>query len=184
MLCGRFSSRGATQAGTVWVPGRYTYRSRGAATWGRSTISRAAALPSIGSTLYLPASTYHWAIISMSRSRCWSARLWFSVGSSARWYSSQWCASSPARSSAVIGTPNPWPASAKDGPGHGHTARQPLWSMARCPSISKYCVPCRPGASASANVCAKLTPCSGDWVTPRIVSGGSAPSVLRQKSCG
>ena len=24
--------------------------------------------------------------------------------------------------------------------------------------------------------CAKLTPCSGDWVTPRIVAGGSMPS--------
>ena len=29
--------------------------------------------------------------------------------------------------SAEIGSPNPLPASANDGPGHGHTARQPSW---------------------------------------------------------
>jgi hypothetical protein len=28
-------------------------------------------------------------------------------------------------------------------------------------------------------VCAKLTPCRGDWVTPRITLGGSMPSRSR-----
>ena len=39
------------------------------------------------------------------------------------------------------------PASANDGPGQGQTARQPSWSMARWPNISKYCVWCRVSAS-------------------------------------
>ena len=79
----------------------------------------------------------------------------------------------------MIGAPKGCPASAKDGPGQGQTARQPLWSMARWPNISKYCVWCRVSASGSSKVWAKLTPCSGDWVTPRMVAGGSSPSASR-----
>ena len=71
------------------------------------------------------------------------------------------------------------PASAKDGPGHGHTARHPSWSMARWPNISKYWVRWRVGASASSKVCAKLTPCIGLCVTPLIVAGGVMPSASR-----
>ncbi len=48
--------------------------------------------------------------------------------------------------------------------------------MARWPSISKYWVWCRLAAAASSKVWAKLTPSMGDWVTPRIVAGGSTPS--------
>jgi hypothetical protein len=127
---------------------------RGAAICGRSVIIRAMVLPSMGSTLYFPASTYQVAIISISLSRCSSARSWFSAGSSATWYSSQWWASSSVRSAAVIGVPNglPGPASAKEGPGQGHTARHPSWSMARWPSISKYWVRCRVGAAGSSKV--------------------------------
>ena len=126
----------------------------------------------MGSTLYFPASTYHMAIISISLSRCASARLWFSAGSSATRYSSQWWASRSVKSAAVIGVPNPLPASANEGPGHGQTARQPSWSIARWPNISKYWVRWRVGAAGSSKVCAKLTPWIGDWVTPRMVAGG------------
>ena len=87
------------------------------------------------------------------------------------WYSSQWWASRSVSVSAVIGAPNGWSASANDGPGQGHTARHPSWSMARCPNISKYWVRCRVGAAGSSKVWAKLTPWIGDWVTPRIAGG-------------
>ena len=48
--------------------------------------------------------------------------------------------------------------------------------MARWPSISKYWVWRLLSAEGSSSVWAKLTPCSGDWVTPRIALGGSMPS--------
>jgi hypothetical protein len=48
--------------------------------------------------------------------------------------------------------------------------------MARCPNISKYWVRCRVGAAGSSKVCAKLTPWSGDCVTPRTVAGGVRPN--------
>ena len=88
---------------------------------------RARPLPSTGITSYLPASTYHVAIIAISRSRCSAATSWFSAKSSATWYSSQPVASSSESFSAEIGCPKPMPASANDGPGQGQTARQPSW---------------------------------------------------------
>ena len=81
----------------------------------------------MGSTPYLPASTYQVPISAISRSRCSSATLLFSAKSSSTWYSSQPFASSSDSLSALIGWPNPTPASANDGPGHGQTARHPSW---------------------------------------------------------
>ena len=133
----------------------------------------------MGNTSYFPASAYHIAISSMSLSRCWQARLWFSAGSLGDPVQLPTLASRPVSVSAVISAPNGLPASANDGPGHGHTARHPSWSMARCPNISKYWTRCRVGASASSKECAKLTPCSGDWVTPLIAAGGCRPSAFR-----
>ena len=82
----------------------------------------------MGMTPYLPASTYQVAIISMSLSRCSAARLWFSAGSSVD------VVQLPARgielgtaSRREMGSPKPMPASANEGPGQGHTARQPSW---------------------------------------------------------
>ena len=79
----------------------------------------------------------------------------------------------------MIGVPNGLPASANEGPGHGHTARHPSWSIERWPNISKYWVRCRVGAAASSKVWAKLTPWIGAWVTPLIVAGGSTPRASR-----
>jgi len=73
----------------------------------------------------LPASTYQVATISISLARFVAATLWFSATSSATWYSSQPVASSSVSFSAGMGSPKPLPASVNDGPGHGHTARQP-----------------------------------------------------------
>ena len=101
------------------------YESRSGATSGFSPTIRASPLPSIGSTPYFPASTYHVAISLISRSRWSAATSWFSAKSSATWYSSQPLSSSVTSVSAEIGWPKPAPASANDGPGHGHTARQP-----------------------------------------------------------
>jgi hypothetical protein len=82
-------------------------------------------LPSTGITSYLPASTYQVAMSAINRSRWSEAMSWFSAKSSATWYSSQPEASSWLSISAEMGEPNGWAASANDGPGHGHTARQP-----------------------------------------------------------
>ena len=71
------------------------------------------------------------------------------------------------------------PASAKEGPGQGQTARQPSWSMARWPNISKYWVRWSVAAAASSKVWRKLTPWIGDCVTPLIVVGGATPSASR-----
>ena len=103
---------------------------RGFEVWGRSAASRACIEPSTGSTLYFSASVHHSATSSRSWSGCSAATLWDSVGSSPMWYSSQPVASSWSRTAGVIGSPNLRPscaASAKSGPGQGHTARQPSW---------------------------------------------------------
>ncbi len=142
---------------------------------GFSATIRARPLPSIGITWYFPASTYQVAIIAISLSRCSAATLWFSAKSSATWYSSQPFASSSESVSAEIGLPNPVPASVNDGPGQGQTARQPSWSIARWPIISKYWVWWCVSAPGSSRVWAKLTPWSGLWVTPLMVAGGSMP---------
>ena len=86
---------------------------------------RARPLPSIGITSYLPASTYQVPIIAISLARLSAATLWFSAKSSSTRYSSQPVASSVDSVSVEIGSPKPLPASVNDGPGHGHTARQP-----------------------------------------------------------
>ena len=57
-------------------------RSRGSATSGFSATIRCRPLPLTGMTPYLPASTYHVPISSMSLSRWSAARSWFLAGSS------------------------------------------------------------------------------------------------------
>ena len=89
---------------------------------------RARPLPSIGSTLYLPASTYQVPIISISRSRLLGARLWVSAGVlgdvvelPALRIELDSCLGRDRLAEAGF------PASVNDGPGQGQTARQPSW---------------------------------------------------------
>jgi hypothetical protein len=49
-------------------------------------------------------------------------------------------------------------------------------TIARDPSISKYCVSRGDGASASANVGTRLAPCTGCWPMPSTTVGQGIPA--------
>ena len=88
---------------------------------------RARPLPSTGSTSYLPASTYQVAIMRDQAVAVLGGEVVVLGGVLGDVVELPAVASSSASVSAEIGSPNPLPASANDGPGHGQTARQPSW---------------------------------------------------------
>ena len=113
--------------------------------------------------------------MAISRSRCSAATLWFSAGSSSTWYSSQPVASSSVSLSAEIGcrTRRRLRRTTDRATGRPLASRRGRWRGGRA-SRSTGCG-ARLGAEPSRRTLAKLTPCSGAWVTPRIVAGGSTP---------
>ena len=114
--------------GTACVPGKKVYVLRAGAACGRASRRRVAPRESTGSTWYLPASTYHSGdhldqLVAMLVGHV------VILGYVLIHVVQLPAARHPVlvSSSAVIGAPKNFPASAKEGPGHGQTARQPSW---------------------------------------------------------
>ena len=81
----------ACHSGTGAVPGKYTYRVRGAVSCGRGVIRISTAdLSSSGNAPFAPASANHTFTISRSLSGCSAARSCSSARSVSVWYSSHW----------------------------------------------------------------------------------------------